>query len=238
MVKRRMMTVCNAGADIGSAEAGFKHPLPSRERAGVRSGLDSAASKRCCVRPYDGVIVMSLAEEGPVIRKCQERDLEAMYQIVNDAAQAYRGVIPADRWHEPYMSLEHLQQEIEAGVVFWGSEEQGQLQGVMGIQNVQDVTLVRHAYVRTAQRGKGIGSMLIKHLKSLSDRPMLVGTWAAATWAVRFYEQHGFFLVTQEEKDHLLRKYWSIPVRQTETSVVLVDERRKKQKARATTKLP
>jgi len=158
-----------------------------------------------------------------------------MYGIINDAAQAYKGVIPADRCREPYMSSEYLQHEIKAGVVFWGWEEQGQLQGVMGIQNVQDVTLIRHAYVRTTQRGKGIGSRLITHLKTLSDRPLLMGTWAAATWAVRFYEQHGFQLVSQEEKNLLLRKYWSIPERQTETSVVLADVRWRERKARATT---
>jgi N-acetylglutamate synthase-like GNAT family acetyltransferase len=170
-----------------------------------------------------------------LIRTCRSSDLEAIYEIINDAAQAYKGVIPADRWHEPYMSAEYLQHEIKAGVVFRGWEEQGQLLGVMGIQNVQDVTLIRHAYVRTSQRGKGIGSRLIAHLKTLSDRPLLMGTWAAATWAVRFYEQHGFQLVSQEEKDRLLRKYWSIPERQTETSVVLADVRWREQKARATT---
>ncbi len=155
-----------------------------------------------------------------------------MYEIINDAAQAYKGVIPADCWHEPYMSLEKLQHEITAGVLFWGCEEQGQLLGVMGTQNVQEVTLIRHAYVRTSQRSKGIGSRLITHLKTLSDRPMLVGTWAAAIWAVRFYEQRGFKLVLREEKDRLLRKYWSIPERQTETSVVLADVRWREQKVR------
>jgi N-acetylglutamate synthase-like GNAT family acetyltransferase len=160
-----------------------------------------------------------------VIRKCTENDFESMFEIINDAAQAYKGVIPADRWNEPYMSREYLRHEIDTGVEFWGYEEKGRLIGVMGIQDVKDVTLIRHAYVRTAERNKGIGGKLITHLKALITRPALVGTWTAASWAVRFYERHGFKLVTWEEKGRLLRKYWSIPERQTETSVVLVDER-------------
>lgn len=159
-----------------------------------------------------------------MIRKCTERDFESIYEIINDATRAYKGVIPADRWHEPYMPWEYLRHEIDTGVEFWGYEEKGQLIGVMGIQDVQDVTLIRHAYVRTAQRRKGIGGKLITHLKALIIRPALVGTWAAAIWAVKFYERHGFTLVTWEEKEQLLRKYWSIPDRQTETSVVLADE--------------
>src|SRR5512143_1231013 len=159
-----------------------------------------------------------------MIRKCTERDCESIYEIINDAARAYKGVIPADRWHEPYMPWDYLRHEIDAGVEFWGYEEKGQLIGVMGIQDVQDVTLIRHAYVRTKERGRGIGGQLLTHLKTLINRPALVGTWAAAIWAVKFYERHGFTLVTWEEKERLLRKYWSIPDRQTETSVVLADE--------------
>jgi GNAT superfamily N-acetyltransferase len=148
-----------------------------------------------------------------------------MLAIINDAALAYRGVIPDDRWQEPYMTRDYLRHEIDAGVVFWGYEEQSSLLGMMGIQEVQDVTLIRHAYVRTASRGKGIGGELLAHLKTLTKRPTLVGTWAAANWAVRFYEKHGFRLVTWEEKERLLREYWNIPERQTETSVVLADKR-------------
>ena len=148
-----------------------------------------------------------------------------MQAIINDAAHAYQGVIPADRWKEPYMDREYLEHEIEAGVVFWGWEEEGELLGVMGIQDVQDVMLIRHAYVRTSERGRGIGGQLITHLKTLATRPTLVGTWAAATWAIRFYEKYGFKLVTWEVKERLLRKYWNIPERQTETSVVLADRR-------------
>lgn len=169
--------------------------------------------------------------ENSLIRKCTENDFESMFEIINDAAQAYKGVIPADRWHEPYMSQEYLRHEIDTGVEFWGYEEKGRLIGVMGIQDVKDVTLIRHAYVRTAERNKGIGGKLITHLKAMIIRPSLVGTWAAATWAVRFYERHGFKPVTWEEKERLLRTYWSIPERQTETSVVLADERWRKEDA-------
>jgi N-acetylglutamate synthase-like GNAT family acetyltransferase len=158
-----------------------------------------------------------------VIRQCSNADFEEILAIVNDASLAYRGVIPADRWNEPYMSREHLRHELDAGVAFWGYEEEGRLLGVMGIQDARDVTLIRHAYVRTAHRGAGMGGRLLSHLKTLMHRPALVGTWAAAVWAIRFYEKHGFKLVAWEEKERLLRKYWSIPERQTETSVVLAD---------------
>jgi N-acetylglutamate synthase-like GNAT family acetyltransferase len=160
-----------------------------------------------------------------VIRRCSPHDFEAMYEIINDAAQAYKGVIPDDRWKDPYMSREYLQHEIVSGVAFWGYEKDGALRGVMGIQDVQDVTLIRHAYVRTSWRNHGIGGKLINHLMTMITRPALVGTWAAAAWAIRFYERHGFRLVVWEEKERLLRKYWSIPERQTVTSVVLVHGR-------------
>jgi N-acetylglutamate synthase-like GNAT family acetyltransferase len=160
-----------------------------------------------------------------VIRRCTEADLAAILAIVNDAAQAYRGVIPADRWHEPYMPEEELRAEIAAGVVFWGFEQDGRLVGVMGLQDVKDVALIRHAYVATAARRGGIGGRLLRHLMGETGRPVLIGTWAAASWAVRFYEQHGFTVTTPDEKARLLRAYWSIPDRQIETSVVLVDER-------------
>lgn len=164
-----------------------------------------------------------------MIRRCGANDYETMFEIINDAAEAYRGVIPADRFPTPYMSREELADEQADGVQFWGYEEGGQLLGVMGIQDVQDVTLIRHAYVRTAQRGQGIGGQLLAHLRELTPRPILMGTWAAATWAIRFYQHHGFALVTPEEKDRLLRKYWKIPERQVETSVVLADERWRQQ---------
>ncbi len=159
-----------------------------------------------------------------MIRKCDAADFEAIYEIINDGASAYKGVIPDDRYHEPYMPREHLRREMDAGVVFWGLEEAGELAGVMGIQDVKDVTLIRHAYVRTAKRRRGIGSKLLAHLRKLTDRQLLIGTWADATWAVDFYEKHGFRVVTYEEKEMLLRKYWNIPEQQVATSVVLAEK--------------
>ncbi len=158
-----------------------------------------------------------------MIRLCGHDDFEAIYEIINDAAMAYEGVIPSDVWTEPYMSREELCRESADGVAFWGFEENGELVGVMGIQEVEDVTLIRHAYVRTAKRNQGIGGKLLSHLRCRTSRPVLVGTWTDAVWAVRFYENHGFKLASPVEKDRLLRKYWSVPERQIETSVVLAD---------------
>ncbi|MFW6184416.1 MAG: GNAT family N-acetyltransferase [Chloroflexota bacterium] len=160
-----------------------------------------------------------------MIRHCHDDDFEPIYDIINDAARAYKGVIPADRWKEPYMPREELRREIEDGVQFWGYEEAGELLGVMGIQPVQDVTLIRHAYVRGDSQKRGIGSRLLTTLQGQTERPLLIGTWAAATWAIRFYEKHGFRLVSPAQKEQLLRTYWSIPERQVATSVVLADER-------------
>lgn len=160
----------------------------------------------------------------PMIRRCDEADFESIWQIINDGAEAYRGVIPPDRWKEPYMSREELRHEIRDGVEFWGFDDSGQLQGVMGIQPVQDVTLIRHAYVRAKRQNAGIGAQLLAHLRSRASGRVLIGTWAAASWAIRFYEKHGFRIVApEEEKDRLLRKYWTIPDEQRTTSVVLVD---------------
>jgi GNAT superfamily N-acetyltransferase len=156
-----------------------------------------------------------------VIRLCRANEFEAIYALVNEAAAAYQDVIPPDRWHEPYMPREELQEEINAGVTFWGYEEAGELLGVMGIQPVRDVTLIRHAYVRPARQRQGIGGKLLAALTRQTDSPILVGTWADAVWAIRFYERHGFRLVSFAEKERLLRAYWSIPERQVETSVVL-----------------
>jgi GNAT superfamily N-acetyltransferase len=155
------------------------------------------------------------------VRRCGEKDLATMLAIVNAAAEAYRGVIPADRWHEPYMSEAELREEITAGVEFWGLETGDGLAGVMGVQPVRDVDLIRHAYVRPDQQRHGVGAELIEHLRRHSTRRMLVGTWAAATWAITFYERHGFVLVAPERAAALLRAYWTIPERQIETSVVL-----------------
>ena len=160
-----------------------------------------------------------------MIRVCIDDDFEAIFQIINDAAEAYRGIIPVDRWHEPYMPREELRAEVSAGVSFLGYEKDGELAGVMGTQDVQDVTLIRHAYVRTAQRGQGIGGELLGRIMDQATKPVLIGTWADAVWAVRFYENHGFKVVSTQEKETLLRKYWNVPDRQIETSVVLADQR-------------
>ena len=158
-----------------------------------------------------------------IIRPCGEEDLATMLAIVNAAAEAYRGVIPADRWHEPYMRAEELRDEIAAGVEFWGIQTDEGLIGVMGVQPVRDVDLIRHAYVRPDRQRYGVGAELLEHLRRRSPRRMLVGTWAAATWAIRFYERHGFELATREHAAALLRTYWTIPERQIETSVVLAN---------------
>jgi len=160
-----------------------------------------------------------------MIRKCGNKDLEQIYTIINDASKAYKGVIPEDCWKVPYMSRQELNREINSGVSFWGYEKDGELLGVMGIQDILDVTLIRHAYIRTSWQRRGIGTKLLGELLKKTNRPTLVGTWADAVWAIRFYEKHGFQLVPSREKDRLLRKYWSIPERQVEVSVVLADER-------------
>jgi N-acetylglutamate synthase-like GNAT family acetyltransferase len=157
---------------------------------------------------------LRVVEKVILIRKSTSADFDAILAIVNDGAQAYRGVIPEDRWHDPYMSAEALAQEIADGVVFWVAEDEGRLLGVMGMQDKGDVALVRHAYVGTAHQRKGIGARLLRHIESLS-----------ATWAIDFYRRNGFTVVSGEEKERLLRKYWSIPERQIETSVVLADGR-------------
>ena len=157
-----------------------------------------------------------------MIRRCTIQDRDRIFEIVNAAAEAYRGAIPEDCWHEPYMPREELEEEIGAGVDFWGWEEDGQLLGVMGIQPVKDVQLVRHAYVLPGTQGKGIGTQLLDHLEKIADRPVLIGTWKDATWAIRFYERHGYELVPENEREATLRKYWTlIPDRQVEVSIVL-----------------
>jgi GNAT superfamily N-acetyltransferase len=156
-----------------------------------------------------------------VIRPCRDDERPAILAIVNAAAEAYRGVIPPDRWHDPYMPAGELDGEIAAGVRFWGYEAGGALLGVMGIQPLGGVTLIRHAYVATGSQRRGVGGALLDHLIATATQPLLVGTWATAEWAIRFYERHGFALVSPERKTELLRTYWTIPDRQVETSVVL-----------------
>ena len=160
-----------------------------------------------------------------MIRKCTDDDLPALYMIINDAAQAYKGVIPDDRWHEPYMPMQELRQEILDGVQFWGYECDGELIGVMGIQDKGDVNLIRHAYVKTARRKQGAGTRLLRHLEQTTSKPILVGTWADATWAIRFYEKNGYRLLSGKDAERLLKQYWSIPDRQVTTSVVLANAR-------------
>jgi GNAT superfamily N-acetyltransferase len=155
------------------------------------------------------------------VRRCRHDETGTILAIVNAAAEAYRDVIPADRWHDPYMPAEQLARDVAAGVEFWGYELEGQLIGVMGIQPVRDVDLIRHAYVRPGSQRLGVGAALIAHLRGLSTRRLLVGTWADAAWAIRFYEREGFTLVSRSETAALLKSYWDIPERQIETSVVL-----------------
>jgi N-acetylglutamate synthase-like GNAT family acetyltransferase len=158
-----------------------------------------------------------------MIRRCDKHEFEQIYTIINDGALAYKGVIPEDCWTEPYMSRDKLQQEMDAGVVFWGSEDNGKLCGVMGLQSVRDVTLVRHAYVLTANQRRGIGASLLTRLRELTKAPILIGTWADAAWAIKFYEKNGFELVGPALKDRLLQQYWTVSQRQAEVSVVLAD---------------
>ena len=157
------------------------------------------------------------------IRPCRDADRATILAIVNAAAEAYRGVIPADQWHDPYMPLEELDGEIAAGVLFWGDEKDGTLVGVMGLQSRGDVDLIRHAYVLPDSQRRGVGGALVNHLRRLSTRPELVGTWQAAVWAIRFYQRHGFALASPTRKTILLKTYWNIPDRQVDTSVVLAN---------------
>jgi len=159
------------------------------------------------------------------IRPCGEEDLPRIFSIINDAAQAYKGVIPPDCWHEPYMGLDELKREIHQGVAFWGYESGGELVAVMGIQDRGEATLIRHAYVHSTQRRKGIGETLLKHLEQMTTKSILIGTWSAASWAIRFYEKNGYRVLSRSEIERLLRKHWNISERQIETSVVLANAR-------------
>lgn len=161
-----------------------------------------------------------------MICKLTDDDFQAILTIVNEAAISYKGKIPVDRWKEPYMPPEELKEEIGHGVQFYGYKENDTLIAVMGIQHVNDVTLIRHAYTLTSHQRKGVGEKLLKHLLNLAQtKRLLVGTWETAPWAIRFYQKHGFELVSKEEKTRLLKKYWDIPERQVQTSVVLEHKR-------------
>jgi GNAT superfamily N-acetyltransferase len=159
------------------------------------------------------------------IRRCTAEDEAELLAIVNDAARAYEGVIPADCWHEPYMARDELREEIRDGVEFWGAVAGGELAGVMGIQDRGEVTLIRHAYVRTARRRQGIGELLLRHLEELTAKPILIGTWTDARWAIAFYEKNGFRALSRADTEQALRTYWRISGRQIETSIVLADAR-------------
>jgi GNAT superfamily N-acetyltransferase len=153
-----------------------------------------------------------------MIRRCKLADMDSIYRVINDGALAYKGVIPWDCWHEPYMPTSELMREMKK-MTFFGWEEKGRLLGVMGFQPIEDVTLIRHAYVLRDQQRRGIGSSLLSYVRGLSKTRLLVGTWSDAIWAIQFYEKHGFRLLP--DKDELLRRYWNISQRQIETSVVL-----------------
>jgi len=161
-------------------------------------------------------------DEKPIIRLCRPTEVGTIAAIINQAAQAYRNVIPPDCWHEPYLRRSELRAEIADGVSFWDYEQSNRLFGVMGLQKMRGASLIRHAYVRPNHQHRGVGSALLTALSSEVTGKLLVGTWAAAGWAIRFYERHGFRLLSEEEKDQLLRAYWTIPLRQRQTSVVLV----------------
>lgn len=159
-----------------------------------------------------------------ITKSDEKKDFDTIYDIINEASIAYRGIIPTDRWKEPYMSKEELKTQISEGVEFWNYEEDKEILGVMGIQFKDDITLIRHAYVRTAAQQKGIGGKLLKHLADMAETPILIETWADASWAIRFYKKHGFRLLSDEEKNRLLKIYLTIPERQVETSIVLASE--------------
>ncbi len=163
-----------------------------------------------------------------MIRSCNDQDLEAVCFVINEGAEAYKDAVPTDCLSEPYMPFEELTHEIEAGVRFWGYEQQGTLVAVMGIQQVQDVTLIRHAYVRSANQKQGIGGLLLAYLLKMVNGPVLIGAWADAAWAIRFYEKYGFQLVSPLDKNRLLRKYWTVSERQIETSIVLANQKWRK----------
>ncbi|MDP6770901.1 MAG: GNAT family N-acetyltransferase [Anaerolineales bacterium] len=158
-----------------------------------------------------------------MIKRCLDVELETVLAVINDAAQAYYGVIPQDAWHEPYMARDELKSDIRAGVQFWGYYVKECLVGVMGVQDIQDVTLIRHAYVRTSERRSGVGTKLIKYLDECCNKPILIGTWADATWAIEFYKKNGYRLILGDERGMLLEKYWTVPTKQASASVVLAN---------------
>lgn len=220
---RRLATCCTtpaiASQGINSVRiqpvspGGAKNVASGSWKPGV--GFDSSGPNRPQCR--------STVFRTAMIRQCTDADILTVFEIINDAAHVYKGVIPGDRWHDPYMPLDELQREIEDGVEFWGYEDGGALVGAMGIQDKGDVCLIRHAYVRSGRQNGGIGTRLLKQLESVTEKPILIGTWASAAWAIAFYQRSGYRLLPEAEKNRLLRTYWQIPDRQVETSVVLAD---------------
>ena len=186
-------------------------------RVAYESQAAKAVERRC--------VLTRSNDRKMLIRQSHEADRKQILAVINEAALAYRGVIPIDRWREPYMPKAELAKEIAHGIVFWVGEENGRLLGVMGIQDKGAVALVRHAYVAPTTQRKGVGTQLLRHVEALTNKPILIGTWADASWAIDFYRRNGFTVVSQNDKEHLLRTYWSIPERQIETSVVLADRR-------------
>ena len=211
-----------------TAAAGFSHQshmtsafARGQRRAPGRYHTSSHDPKRCnFVRDTPA----RACDPCVMIRRFDERDFAVIWSIINDGARAYENVIPADCWTEPYMSREDLQAELQDGILFWVYEEAGSLQGVMGIQDVDDVTLIRHAYVRSDRQRAGIGGRLLSHLRQLATSPILIGTWADAGWAIRFYQKHGFRLVSPVEKQRLLTRYWKVSDRQAQVSVVMAEQ--------------
>jgi uncharacterized protein YdhG (YjbR/CyaY superfamily)/GNAT superfamily N-acetyltransferase len=213
----------------GSVQFPLDEPLPLELVAAIvkfpgRGELPKEAEGAATLGPCEASSTrLTLRNAMSTIRPCGPDEHAAILAIVNAAAEAYRGVIPSDCWHEPYMPPEELEREIAAGVTFWGYEADGDLIGVMGIQRVRDVDLIRHAYVLPGSQGRGVGSRLLAHLQSLTTRRILIGTWMDAEWAIRFYRRHGYELVSPAEKASLLKTYWTISERQIETSVVLAN---------------
>ena len=157
-----------------------------------------------------------------MIIEYKKNDTSKILNIINDASLRYKGIIPENCWHEPYMSEQELIDEFNNKIHMFGYHKNNKLIGVIGVQEVKDVILIRHAYTLTAYQGKGTGSALLKYLlKKNQNSRILVGTWRHATWAVRFYEKFGFVLHAKEQSALLLKKYWKIPSKQIENSVVL-----------------
>ena len=219
--KRQRYPDCHA--ELVSA-SNSRHYETLKRVQGDKKEFSAADKAKTCLYVRDVCTTRAIVEK-EMIRKCTQQYLSAMYEIINEAAQAYRGVIPEDRWHEPYMPIEELKHEVEDGVEFWGYEEAGGLVGVMGLQDKGDLYLIRHAYVRPSSQNRGIGTKLLRHLERMTDRPILIGTWADPIWAIKFYQKNGYRVLSRSETERLLKKYWKIPERQVVTSVVLANSR-------------